>query len=196
MENGTEIKRGPTRVFKFSLVLILLIVFGRASVSLYMSQWEKRRVKAQVSVKREPSPVITVHVSGAVKIEGVYTLKTGAKLADAVAKAGGLEDYAEVESLNMAAPLEDGDRILVPPEKKKSRGKKESLPDGFVLNINTADEESLQAIPGIGPALAGRIVSLRKSRGPYRSVEEIKLVQGIGDYRLEQIRKYITVGGE
>ncbi len=140
-----------------------------------------------------PTPLpIQVDISGAVARPGVYSLPQGSRLADLVRAAGGLTEDADRARINLALPLRDGQHVHVP-----SRGshKKMTVDEGrdnvvFPLDINRASLKELEAIPGIGPATAERILQGR----PYGRVEDLLRVKGIGPATLEKIRPYVTVG--
>lgn len=147
---------------------------------------------------------IVVHVVGAVVSPGVVVLADGARVADAIAAAGGAASDADTEQLNLARVLGDGEQVRVPhageqlvapdpgpsPPGGASGG---STPGGGVVNINTAGAAELEALPGIGPALAARIVEYRDGHGPFASVDDLTDVPGIGPAKLEALRSQATV---
>ncbi len=142
-----------------------------------------------------PQPVV-VHVACAVLAPGVYRLPPGARGIDAVQAAGGLAPDADPNALNLAAPLEDGQYLCVP-SRRSTTAAAESQPTPPVaqrLNINTATAAQLEALPGIGPTLARRIVAYRETHGPFASVEDLLAVSGIGPTLLEKLRPWITTG--
>lgn len=157
-------------------------------------------------------PAIYVHVSGAVASPGVYSLAAGARVVDAVELAGPLPE-ADIQALNLAAPLIDGQKIVVPRAGEAPAGTGVSGPGlggpvapglagggqlafpgtGSKVNINTASQAELETLPGIGPSLAQRIIDYRTRNGPFRAPEDLKNVSGIGDKRFEQLKDLITV---
>jgi competence protein ComEA len=141
-----------------------------------------------VSYITEPSTIV-VHVSGAVGRPGLVTVPATARVADAIAGAGGAEVGADLGGLNLAAPLHDGDQIVVPPmgAADPSAG---SADRGIDLNRATAAE--LEALPGVGPVLAGRIVAYRDLHGPFTTVEDLLDVGGIGEAKLAAMRDAIA----
>lgn len=159
--------------------------------------------------KRETSvPTLKVHVKGAVKKPAVYSLPFGSRIVDAVKVAQPLPD-ADINALNLADFLEDGQEVVVPsknrslgssslslslpakPSQHSLRSKPDTKPPLQVINLNTATEADLVRLPGIGPALARRIVEYRRQIGGFKSVEQLLEVKGIGEKKLEQIRPYV-----
>jgi competence protein ComEA len=136
---------------------------------------------------------LTVHVSGAVAQPGLVNVPAGARIADAVSAAGGALPDADLRALNLAAPVRDGEQVAVP-------GQSESLADGGAavdgagrVRINVADAVELQALPGVGPVLAERIVSHRDEHGSFAAVEDLLDVSGIGEGKLASLRDSVVV---
>lgn len=166
-------------------------------------------VDAESPVAPEPPPAgVVVHVSGAVKKAGVYRLSPDSRVADALEQAGGATEHADLDALNLAAPLHDGQQIHVPrkgetrtpvsggvssPRAAHNAPKTAAAAPQFPINLNTADAEQLEAIPGIGPVLAQRIIEYRQTHGRFQSVDDLLEVHGIGAKRLESMRPYVTV---
>lgn len=151
---------------------------------------------------------VVVHVAGAVMKPGVYRLPAGARVMDAIEAAGGPGPQAELHALNLAAPLEDGTRIQVPTEEEVTSGQFASPTPGgghagpvapkeggrLLVDINRAGVDELERLPGIGPALAERIVADREVNGPFRRPEDLARVAGIGEKKLAQLLPYIRAG--
>lgn len=144
---------------------------------------------------------IVVFVCGAVVNEGVYRLPAGARLCDALDAAGGFSGEADTTWLNLAAFVQDGQqiRVLTKEEAQKEREQEALQKTGAGaagpgrININTADLQELQQIPGIGSVIAGRIIEYREEHGAFTAPEEITGVSGIGEAIYRKIEKYITV---
>ena len=154
---------------------------------------------------------VVIHVTGAVTRPGVVILGTGSRVTDAINAAGGAAPDADAEQLNLARVLTDGEQIRVPrvgevlpdpaPQPAGAAGSGTSAasgrPDGGgssgSVNINTASTSELEKLPGIGPALAQRIVEYRDSHGPFASVDALTDVPGIGQAKLEALREQATV---
>ena len=143
-----------------------------------------------------PSLVMLVDVAGWVRHPGVYEFAGGARVIDAIEAAGGARPGAQLESLNLAAPLVDGTQILV-----VRRGEAAAPVGGSgggavaagLVNVNTASATELETLPGIGEVIAQAIIDHRTENGPFASVDRLLDVPGIGDATLEDIRELVTV---
>ncbi len=144
-----------------------------------------------VAIDRGPLPtsVLTIHVAGAVAEPGLVTVPGGSRVADAIVAAGGALPDAELGSVNLAAPLADGQHLRIPIEDGESG---EAAGDGRV-RINVAGLEELQGLPGVGPVLAARILSHRDTHGPFAAVEDLLDVPGIGEGKLASLREAVLV---
>jgi len=145
---------------------------------------------------------VVVHVAGAVTTPGVVELAAGARVIDAIEAAGGAKPEADLDRLNLAAKVADGERVLVqtvfeaPVPADAGSGTSESGtadPAGGLLNLNTATSAQLEELPGIGPVLASAILDERERRGGFRSLNELRDVRGIGEKRFEDLRHRVTV---
>lgn len=157
----------------------------------------------------EPSAGIAVHVSGAVADPGVVELPGGARVDDALEAAGGATEEADLAAVNLARPLVDGEQVHVPVpgeeprpapvgDSSSSRGSADpaapaEATDGSPIDLNSADASQLEELPGVGPAIAQRIVEHREKNGPFTSVDGLLEVSGIGPATLEEIRGRATV---
>ena len=150
-------------------------------------------------------PSVLVHVAGAVSQPGVYELAAGARVADAVAAAGGATTDADPNALNLAAPLVDGDRIEVPavgadsPPGDEGAGHSHATVSGSdpespsgPVDLNEATAGELEQLPGIGPATAAAIVEYRENTGPFGTVDDLLDVPGIGPAKLDAVRDAVT----
>ncbi|MCD6555105.1 MAG: ComEA family DNA-binding protein [Anaerolineae bacterium] len=154
------------------------------------------------TVTPTPAP-LRVYVTGAVVHPDVYLLATGSIIRDALVAAGGATSNADLNRINLAQQVYDQQQIYVPrlgeenppiplPAPLPSTTSSSVQPTGKV-NINTATAEELDTLPGIGPAIAQRIIEYRQANGPFQSIEEIKNVSGIGDKLFERLKDLITV---
>lgn len=154
---------------------------------------------ATTETTRAASGDVTVHVAGAVMKPGVVVLTAGSRVIDALEKVGGGTADGDLDRLNLAAKLTDGQRVFVPrvgepmPADAGSAGSAEPT-EGAPVDLNTATQEQLEALPGIGPTLAEAILTERERRGGFRSVEDLRSVRGIGDARFADVRDLVTVG--
>ena len=139
---------------------------------------------------RPPDARITVHVSGAVARPGLVSLPPDSRVADAVVAAGGAIPGAALTGLNLAAPLANGQQLIVPTV--EAGGAVVVAGDGGV-HINTADVSALQTLPGVGPVLAQRIVDHRMEFGPFTVIEDLLEVPGIGEAKLAALRDAVLV---
>jgi competence protein ComEA len=132
---------------------------------------------------------------------GLHQLLPGSRVADAIAAAGGLTGAADAARINLAAPLVDGQRIYVlavgEAEPAVAVGSGPGTPDGAVaagpVNLNTADADALDSLPGVGPATAAAILEHRREVGVFTSVDQLLDVPGIGETKLEALRDLVTV---
>lgn len=144
---------------------------------------------------QEALPQIVVHVAGAVLQPGVYELPDGARVHEALAAAGGAVPGADTDQLNLAAVLADGQKVYVPREGEHvgSADGTDAASPPVAVSINRASARELEALPGIGPVLASRIVAYRNAHGPFRSVDDLINVSGIGPKLLEQLRPHVRL---
>jgi competence protein ComEA len=155
---------------------------------------------ASASASPSPSAIVIVDVTGAVRRPGVFEFQPGDRVIDAVERAGGALDKADLTLLNLAAPLTDGQQILVP-KKGAASASMPAAPGvpgatggaGGLVNINTADEATLETLNGVGPVLAAAIIQYRTEHGPFASVDQLDEVSGIGPATLEDLRSQVTV---
>ncbi|MEU9316990.1 ComEA family DNA-binding protein [Streptomyces sp. NPDC048295] len=146
-----------------------------------------------------PGGRIVVDVSGKVRRPGVRQLPSGARVADALRAAGGVRDGADLTGLNRARVLMDGEQIVVgaPPGPAAVGGPGGAVPSGGgsspsgPVSLNTATPEQLDTLPGVGPVLAQHIVDYRTQHGGFRSVDELREVNGIGDRRFADLRPLV-----
>ena len=165
--------------------------------------------------KEKKAKTMQVYVSGAVREPGIYTLPAGARAKDALEAAGGLRQDAKAERVNLAKKLRDGSHVYVPAVKNTSAAtnmtSKKSAQNAQAkdtantksswgdfgnadrkVNLNTATQAELIALPGIGPSMANRILALRRVRA-FTKVEDLLQVRGIGQAKLNKLRPYVTV---
>ena len=147
------------------------------------------RVRAAPAVR----PNVVVDVAGAVRRPGLYRLPDGSRVADALRRAGGPTRKAFLEALNLAAPLADGQQVLVP---RKVAGAAAGAPPAGAtagpVSLSAATLEQLDTLPGVGPVTAQKIIDYRTAHGAFRSVEELDAVPGIGPATIEELREAVV----
>jgi competence protein ComEA len=157
--------------------------------------------EAPIAVEEDGGGRLVVHVAGAVRDPGVYELDAGARVDDAVERAGGATRRADLGGLNLAAELEDGRQVLVPERAPPGGGgavvaagaaAPQPVP-GQPLNLNTATLEQLDTLSGIGPLTAQKILDFREELGGFGSIEELGEIPGIGEKRLASLREEVTL---
>jgi competence protein ComEA len=197
------------------VLLGVMAGFVLAGVLVFVS-----RTPAGQPIVLQPAPTkapIAVHVIGAVPRPGLYEFSEGARIQDAIDAAGGLLSTANADAVNLAALLTDGQQLNIPyksgsepaddasslelpgsPDTNDSSSDNGGASSGApsnneLININTATLEELDTLPGIGPALAQRIIDYRTENGPFSTIEEIMDVSGIGPSTFENIKDLITI---
>jgi competence protein ComEA len=196
----------------FGVIAVLVVTLGAVAL------WYSRSLPKPIQVAETPvasvaaagpsgaaSPSVTVSpdlvivdVTGWVRHPGVYRFASGDRVIDAVDRAGGARDGADLTLLNLAAPLVDGQQILVPKEGATVPAGGGSVGSGGVggtalVNINTADATTLETLNGIGESLAAAIIQYRTEHGSFTSVDQLDEVSGIGPTTLEELRPFVTV---
>ncbi|MCD7100618.1 helix-hairpin-helix domain-containing protein [Pseudoclavibacter sp. 13-3] len=155
---------------------------------------------------------VHVHVTGAVRAPGLHRLDRGSRIADAIEKAGGFAADADIEALNLARVLVDGEQLVVPRRGEQAAAPTPSSPSaaagqpgstsssasggsgvGGQVNLNSATTDQLQTLPGVGPSTAQKIIDSRNAEGPFASVDDLTRVAGIGEKTLEKLRSRVTV---
>ena len=186
-----------------SLLLAVLVFAGhRLAQTGTASTPEAAAPLEPVRVSRE-RPVLVVHVVGAVRRPGLYQLREGTRVADAVARAGGAVHEADLAALNLAAPLVDGTQVLVPhavaavgastgSQSEESTHAGGALASTLRVSLSSATAEELDALPGVGPITAQKILDYRTEHGPFATVDDLDAVPGIGPARIEQLRDLVT----
>jgi len=142
---------------------------------------------------------VVVDVVGAVRRPGLYRLEQGTRIADAVARAGGATPKADLALINLAAPLADGEQVVVPKRGSAvpgagaaGAGAAGAAPAGGPVHLSTATLEQLDSLPGIGPVTAQKILDYRQKHGAFTSVDELDAVPGIGPARLDQLQDLVA----
>ncbi|MCX7694397.1 MAG: helix-hairpin-helix domain-containing protein [Caloramator sp.] len=159
------------------------------------------------SIKKEPNDIVVirneesskkeiqVYICGEIKKPGVYKISDDKRIIDLVYMAGGFTENANLEAINLATKLKDEDYIKIPSKKKnkEDKGDVDFKEYSDKININTATLEELKKLPRIGDALAKRIIEYRNKNGPFKRIEDLKNVSGIGDKMFENIKDMISI---
>jgi competence protein ComEA len=173
------------------VVLLLLLVRhlggGGGSAAPVVTQ-----VRAPAPASRAPAKLLVVDVAGAVRRPGLYRLREGSRIDDAIASAGGPTAKAQLDTVNLAAPIADGEQIVVPKRgpggvaavSSSAAGSSPSSP----LDLNSATLEQLENLPGVGPVTAQKILDYRQKHGAFHSVDELQGVPGIGPAHMAQLK--------
>lgn len=208
----------PSQKFLGSLLLLLVAFGGGLLIFRHLPRGAGGAFGPAVSPIATPPPAprptianIKVYVSGEVKRPGILTLARGSRVIDALLMAGGTTSGADLARVRMAMKLRDGATVKVPAKKTKKVKKKiphppkktarkstagakpKILREGEKIFINTASEENIRRLPGVGPELAGKIREYRDSCGPFSSVSELKSVPGLSEKKFEKIKRFIEI---
>src|SRR3954451_8583434 len=191
-----ELDLSRRRILVGALALLFLLVLGTRFL-LRPSHAAAPFVPPVVPTRpaAAPAPPLYVDVVGAVRRPGLYRLRRGARVADAVARAGGATHGAQIELVNLAALVADGEQIVVPRRGAATPGaaspSASGAPSGPV-HLNSATLEQLDALPGVGPVTAQKILDYRTKHGGFESVDGLDAISGIGPARLDQLRDLVA----
>ena len=183
------------RALKATITVLAVVAFGTYVFSSSLGKEDTVTINNGSSVDVEPkdikTPKIYVHVAGSVKSPGIYQLDSGTRVYDAVLAAGGFTSKANQASVNMARALNDGEQLLI------SSG---SGPQAFdnsmtssLISLNQASASQLEDLPGVGPALAGRMIDWRTANGGFKAKEDLLNVAGIGDKLFASVKDLVTL---
>ena len=195
-----------TALVALSVLLVVLALAGHRLAQAGTASSPEVVAPLEPIAQTPARRALVVHVVGAVRRPGLYRLREGARVADAVARAGGATGAAELAALNLAAPLVDGVQVLVPSRSASPAGvesaESDSVPGaamgptaagvGAKPSLSSATAEQLDELPGVGPVTAQKILDYRAEHGPFRSVDDLDAVPGIGPVRIEQLRDLVT----
>ena len=200
-------------------ILIAILVIGIGIYGFVTMQNEENSIDINDMIETEnieqnnseQEEKIVVHITGEVNKAGVVILPKGARIVDAIEAAGGTTKEADLEQINLAYVLEDGQKIYIPNQKDKEANSEKvyitsesgnnvivkdtitSKGENKKVNINQATQSELETLPGIGPSIASRIIEYRQQNGKFNTIEDLKNVKGIGDAKFENVKKYIVV---
>lgn len=190
------------------IVAVVYFLYFNKEEELFIEN--TNQIEEQKEEKEEEVEEIWIHITGQVINPGVVKLKEGARIIEAITEAGGCTQEADLNAVNLAYVLEDGQKLYIPKvneeneeeeyisensgnnvitEGKESNQKEKKK----MININTATQEELQEIPGIGESTATKIIVYRNENGKFNAIEDIKNVNGIGDAKYEKMKEYIMI---
>jgi len=175
-----------------AVLLALLAVAGKLLAGAGAASAEPPAALVQANAPAVAK--LVVHVAGAVRQPGLYELAEGSRVSDAVARAGGATAKADTAAVNLAAPLADGIQVLIPSRVAGAAGAaagSDGAP-GRRVSLSSATFADLDALPGIGPVTAQKILDYRAQHGGFSSVDDLDAISGIGPARIEQLRDLVT----
>ncbi len=179
-------------IFILSLVLLYYIFTGKneGTENLEPPVTASATQESSQPIKGADTGGELVYITGAVEEPGLYEVSQGVTFGKVIELAGGLLPYADTRSINLAERVEGGEHIHVAFD---FQGKPEELLRKKKASLNTADEKTLETLPGVGPAMAKRIVDYRKEKGGFSSIEQLKEVKGIGDAIFHKLEGEVTL---
>jgi competence protein ComEA len=191
-----DVSRGRALVAAGALLVVLVLagrfVLGAGAAS---SGGDGAAEVVAQPLRAEAAPPVVVHVVGAVRVPGLYRLARGKRVADAVERAGGATGKADLALINLAAPVADGQQVVVParapPGAAAGEGGGADAAAGPV-HLNTATLEQLDELPGVGPVTAQKILDYREKHGAFSSLRELDAIPGIGPARLAQLSELVA----
>ena len=166
---------------------------------------EENNTQNQNNKELESNEDIVVHITGEVNKPGIVVLKKNSRIADAINSAGGATKEADLNQINLAYILEDGQKIYVPNKNEKieedgyitgnsgNTEKSNNSKEGEKVNINEAMQTELEELPGIGPSLASRIIEYRETNGKFEKIEDLQNVKGIGNAKFNDIKDKVSI---
>lgn len=198
-------KENNKKIIVYILIGIVVVIGAIKLIDIYyQNNNEEITIQNVLTTEDEPEKIenetIKVYVTGEVKNQGVIELEQGSRIVDAIEKAGGQTEEANLKNVNLAYELEDGQKIYIP--NKSEENTNEITDDGVTgidskendtININKADEKELQELNGIGESLASSIIKYREDNGKFKNIEDLKNVPGIGESKFSNIKEKIKV---
>ncbi len=184
------------------LIGCVIGVYNQNTSARQLSPQASPTIQLDIKPKKPLQAAIYLHISGAVAREGIYKMEVGDRIIDLL-KLSGVLSNADLDSINLAEPLSDGEKIYVPnnvdkpltggQSTKAAASAKVSGGSNTKININIADEKALDGLPGIGPVMARKIVDYRKDNGRFFDIEDLKNVPGISEKKYDGLKDRITV---
>ena len=182
------------RALKVTITLLAVVAFGVYVFSSGNGKDNSVKIEKSLDTGTDTQvkvPKIYVHVAGSVKSPGIYQLDSGTRVYDAVLAAGGFTSKANQSSVNMARALNDGEQLIVSSETNAVNF--EDSVTSSLISLNQASSSELEDLPGVGPALAGRIIDWRTANGGFKQKEDLLNVSGIGDKLFASFKDLVTL---
>lgn len=203
-------KENNKKIIVYILIGIVVLIASIKLIDIYYQNNNNNNNNEEITIQnvlttedeseKLENETIKVYVTGEVKNQGVIELEQGSRIVDAIEKAGGQTEEANLKNVNLAYELEDGQKIYIP--NKSEENTNEITDDGVTgidskendtININKADEKELQELNGIGESLASSIIKYREDNGKFKNIEDLKNVPGIGESKFSNIKEKIKV---
>lgn len=203
-------KENNKKIIVYILIGIVVLIASIKLIDIYYQNNNNNNNNEEITIQnvlttedeseKIENETIKVYVTGEVKNQGVIELEQGSRIVDAIEKAGGQTEEANLKNVNLAYELEDGQKIYIP--NKSEENTNEITDDGVTgidskendtININKADEKELQELNGIGESLASSIIKYREDNGKFKNIEDLKNVPGIGESKFSNIKEKIKV---
>lgn len=200
---------------KLAIGIVGVLIIVGVGVYIYWAnkaeeEYDFNNFYANTEPDKKKENTIMVHITGEVKNAGIIELPEESRIADAIEQAGGVTEEADLDQVNLAFVLSDGQKIYIPNKKEREANEekayitaesgnnviiKDKVEGGKKqkVNINEAKQEELEELPGIGPSIAKKIIEYREQNGKFTSIDELQEVKGIGEAKFENIKEYITV---
>lgn len=228
------LEKGGTKMYELNKKQKIILIILASIIAIAICYYVYAKDESSISVNNEEieveetakedkketeedsSDIIMVHITGAVNNPGIIELKTNSRIADAIDKAGGVRDDANIEKINLAYIIEDGMKVYIPSIQDKEEVKNnnddtekyiekddqlktnnnnniQNSKKSAKININTATQTELEELPGIGPSIALKIIKYRDENGKFKTIEDIKKVSGVGDSKYAKIKDIISI---
>lgn len=205
-DTNIKIKIGIVALVAIAIITIGAYILKKSNeedYTYYEEMYIQNEEIAEGEDNMEVTGTLTIHITGEVNYPGVVILKEGDRVVDAIEAAGGEKDEANLNALNLAYILNDGEKIYIPNKNEETQNQEyitsgigdntSSNTSSALININSATIEELTSLPGIGEATANKIITYRKENGKFTSIEDLKNVPGIGNSKFEELKDLITI---
>jgi competence protein ComEA len=194
-------------LIRSGIPVVVAIVFALAITVISAGQQAQPSIEVRApALQPTPTALLYVHVAGGVAAPGVYALPSGSHVFEAIAAAGGANEDADPDALNLASRVADGQKLVVPlrraqgelasapvPSSPASGAPAQAAASGATINVNTASQKMLESLPGVGPVTATKILARRDTVGPFSRIEQLKDEKIVNASTFERIKARISV---